>query len=71
MSAIIQSKWDINYIQTLPAQIQQVLRKILEKAFITKKWSKRKTLHALKVDLFELSGDKNIGKLLSKYELFS
>ena len=48
-----------------------MLRKILEKPFITKKWSWRKTLYALKVDIFELSGDKNIGELLSKYELFS
>ena len=34
--AIIENKWNINYIQTLPAQIQQkLLRKLLEKVFIT------------------------------------
>ena len=37
---------------------------------ITKTCTQRKTLHALKIDLFELSDNKNIGKLLSKYELF-
>ena len=46
-------------------------RKILEKVFITKKWTQRKTLHTLKTDVFELPDTKNIGKLFSKYELFS
>ena len=71
MSAIIENKWDINYIQTLSAQIRQkVLLKILEKVFITKKCSQNKTSHNLKIDVFELQDNKNIGKLFSKYGLF-
>ena len=55
----MENKWDINYIQTLPAQIQQeVLRKI-SKVFMTKKSTERKTLHAIKIDLFELPDNKN------------
>ena len=35
----MENKWDINHIQTLLSQAQQkLLRKILEKAFITNKW---------------------------------
>ena len=34
-------------------------------------YSAFKTLYALKIDLFELSVNKNTGNLLSKYELFS
>ena len=46
LSAVIKNKWDINYIQTLPPQIQQkVLKKILEKVFITKKCTQCKTSH--------------------------
>ena len=71
MSAIIEHKWDINYIEPLTAQIQQkVLRKILEKVFITQKCTQCKILHAIKIDFFELSDNINIGKLLPKYELF-
>ena len=65
-------KWDINYVQTIPALIQQkVLRKILEKVFITTKCTQSKTLHTLKADVFELTENKNIEKLFSKYDLFS
>ena len=60
----------MNYVQT-PAQIQlKVLRKILEKIFITNKCSQWKTLHTIKADVFELPDNKNIGELFSKYELF-
>ena len=34
-------------------------------------YSAFKTLYALKIDLFELSVNKNTGNLLSRYELFS
>ena len=34
-------------------------------------YSTFKTLYALKIDLFELSVNKNTGNLLSKYELLS
>ena len=72
LSAIMEYKWDINYVQTIPALIQQkVLRKILEKVFITTKCTQRKTLHTLKADVFELTENKNIEKLFSKYDLFS
>ena len=70
LSAAIENKWHVNYIQTLPAQIQQkMLRKILEKVFITKKCTQCKTSHTLKTDVFELPDNRNIGKLFSKYEL--
>ena len=71
MSAIIGNKWYINYIQTLPAQIQQkVLRKFLEKVFITNKCTQNKTSRTLKIDVFKLLDNKNIGKVFSKYGLF-
>ena len=61
---IIEKKLDINYIQTLPAQIQQnMLRKILGNAFITEKCTQCKTPHTLKIDVFELLDNKNIGNL--------
>ena len=70
LSAVIENKWHVNYIQTLPAQIQQkMLRKILEKVFITKTCTQCKTSHTLKTDVFELPDNRNIGKLFSKYEL--
>ena len=55
----------------ITCQIQQkVLRKILEKVFITKKCTQCKTSHTLKTDVFELPDNKDIAKLFSKYELF-
>ena len=64
MSAIIENKWDINHIQTLLTQAQQMLiRKILERALITKKLTQCKTSHTLKIDVFELLDKKNMGKL--------
>ena len=48
-------------MQASPAQIQQkVLQKILGKVFITMNCIQHKTLHALKVDLLEMSDNKNI-----------
>ena len=44
---------------------------MLEKAFITKKSTQCKTSHTLKNEVLELPDNKNIGKLFSKYELFS
>ena len=49
--------------------LQQVLRKILEKVFITNKFTQCKTSHTLKMDVFQIPYNKNIGELLSKYEL--
>ena len=46
-----------------------MLRKILEKVFITKKFTHCKTLRTLKIDGFEIPDNKNIGKLFLKYEL--
>ena len=67
----MENKWNINYIQTLPAQIQQkVLQKILKKVFITKKkYAQCKLSHTLKANVFELPHNKNFGKLFTKYEL--
>ena len=68
MLVIIENKWDINFIQILPAPTD-VLWKILEKVFITKKSTQCKTSRTLKLDGFEIPDNKNIGKLFSKYEL--
>ena len=46
-----------------------MLRKILEKVFITKKFTQCKTSRTLKIDVFEMSDNKNFEKLFSKYEL--
>ena len=43
----------------------------MDKLFITKKCTQRKALHTFKTDVFELRDNKNIGKLFSKYDLFS
>ena len=48
---------------------QKVLRKILEKVFITKKFTQCKTSLTLKINVFEMPNNKNVGKLFSKYEL--
>ena len=49
---------------------QKMLRKILEKVFITKKCTHCKTFHTLKTDVFELPDNKDIRELFSKYVLF-
>ena len=38
-----------------------------EKYFITKKFTQFKTPHTLKIDVFEILDNKNIGKLFSKF----
>ena len=45
---------------------QKVLREILEKVFITNKFSQCKTSRSLKIDVFEVPDSKNVGKLFSK-----
>ena len=71
MLAIIENKWDTKCIKILPAQ-QKVLWKrssLLRKAFITKKFTQCKTSRIIKIEVFEIPNNKNIGKLFSKYEL--
>ena len=46
-----------------------MLPKILEKVFITKKFTHCKILCTLKIDVFEIPDNKNIGILFSKCEL--
>ena len=48
---------------------QKVFCKILEKLFITKKFTQFKTSHTLQIYGLEIPDDKNIGKLFLKYEL--
>ena len=48
---------------------QKVLRKILEKVFITEKFTPCKTSLTLKINVFEMPNNKNVGKLFSKCEL--
>ena len=55
-------------MKILPTQ-QKVTREILEKVFIYKNFTQCKTLRVLKIDVFEISDNKNIGKIFSKYEL--
>ena len=70
LSAITE-KIDIKQIQILFAQVEQkVLWKILGNTFITKKYNQCKTPRTLKIVVFELPNNKNIGKLFSKYVLF-
>ena len=46
-----------------------MLGKILEKVFITKKFTECKTSRNLKFEVIEMPDKKNIGKFFSKYEL--
>ena len=46
-----------------------VVPKIFEKVFITNKCTQCKTSSILKMDVFQIAYNKNIGKLLLKYEL--
>ena len=47
-----------------------MLRKILEKVYVTKKFTQCKTSRSIKADAFEIADNKNVEKLFSKYELF-
>ena len=47
----------------------KVVREILEKVFSTKKFTQCKTSCTLQMVVFEISDNKNIGKLFSKFEL--
>ena len=68
MLSIVENEEDKNIFKYYLPQ-QKVLRKILEKVFITKKFTQCKTSRTLKMDVFQIPYNKNIGKLLSKYEL--
>ena len=48
-----------------------MLRKILDKFFITNKYTQCKTSRTLKTDVFQIPDNNNIRKLFSKCELFS
>ena len=47
---------------------QKVLRKILVKVFISNKFTQCKISRSLKFDVVEITNNKNIAKLFSKYE---
>ena len=63
MFPIIENKWNIKYIQILPGAIGE------GNVFITWKFAHYKTSHTLKLVVFKIPDNKNIGKLFSKYEL--
>ena len=65
MLTLIENKWDINYIQTSPAQVQQTsaMKKYWRRSSFTKKCTQYKTWHILKTDKFRLPDNRNIGKL--------
>ena len=67
LSVIIENRWDINYIQTLPAQIQSMV--LREKVFTAKKYTQNINSIRITRSEFELPDHKNIGKLSLKYEL--
>ena len=46
-----------------------MLQKILEKLYITKKFTQCKTSYTLKIDVFEIPDNKNIEKIFSKHKL--
>ena len=46
-----------------------MLRKILEKIFITKKLTRLKKSSSLKIDVLDIPDNKNIGKLFLIYKL--
>ena len=68
MLAIIENRWDIKYIRILPTWTENA-RKILEKVFVTKKFTQCKALRTLKIDVFEIPDNKKIGKFFPKYKL--
>ena len=68
MLPIVENKKDKKYIQILPAPTEGATE-ILEKISITNEFTQCKTSRTLKIDVFEIPYNKNIGKLLSKYEL--
>ena len=42
---------------------------MLERVFVSKKFTQCKTSRTLQIDVFEIIDNKNIGKLFSEYEL--
>ena len=64
-------KWNIKYVQILPAP---ALREILEKVFLTNRFTQYKTSRTSKSNAFEIPDNKNMvndNKLFSKQELTS
>ena len=49
---------------------QKLLQKILQKVFISTKFTQYKTSRTLNINRFGISDNKNIAKLFSKYDLF-
>ena len=56
----------MKYIQILPGAIGEGLH---HNVFITQKFTHYKTSRTLKLDVFKIPDNENIGKLFSKYEL--
>ena len=56
----------MKYIQILPGAIGEGLH---HNVFITQKFTHYKTSRTLKLAVFKIPNNKNIGKLLLKYEL--
>ena len=65
MLAIIENKWDIEFIKILPPQ-RKVLGKMLEEVFINKKFTECKTSRTLKIDVFEIPDNKKYWKIVLK-----
>ena len=71
--AITENKWDVKYIQILPAPTEGATENIGEdmhqKVFITQKFTQCKASRTLRIDVFKIPDNKNIRKLFSKYKL--
>ena len=65
MLAIIEKKWDVKYIQILHAPTKGATELIGEGLQFTQ----YKTFCTLKIDVFKIPDNKNIGILFTKYEL--
>ena len=68
MLTIKENKWDIKYIHILPAPTEGGTE-ILEKVFITKKFTQCKTSRSLNIDVSQIPQKKSIGKFFPKYGL--
>ena len=69
----MESKWNVKYIQILPAPTEGATENNVEglnyQVFITQNFAQYKTSRTLKIDLFKIPDNKNIGKLFAKHKL--
>ena len=64
MLAIKENKWHIKHVQIFEGATENI-----GEGLITNKFTQCKASCTLKIDVFKIPDNKNIGKLFSKYEL--